>query len=89
MNLTSKFSKDKCFLKHARSTICIFLKGGVVCESGGGRWGVGGGSEYIILLLDLEVFVGRVLVAIDLHVGHVSLFRSGSDCAGLFNLKML
>lgn len=41
----------------------------------------------INLLLDLKVFVGRVLVAVDLHVGHVSLFRSGSDSACLLHLE--
>lgn len=45
---------------------------------------VGAGRD---LLLDLEVLVGGVLVAVDLHVGYVSLFRSGSHGAGLFHLE--
>ena len=39
------------------------------------------------LLFDLEVLVGRVLVAVDLHVGHVSLLRSWGYGAGLFHLR--
>lgn len=38
------------------------------------------------LLFDLEVLVGRVLVAIDLHVGYVSLFGGRGDGSGLLHL---
>lgn len=41
------------------------------------------------LLLDLEVFVGGVLVAVDLHVGHVSLFRSRGYRLRLLNLEVM
>lgn len=39
------------------------------------------------LLLDFEVFVGRVLVAVDLHVGYVSFFGCWRDSSRLLDLQ--
>lgn len=33
-------------------------------------------STHLKLLLDFKVLVGRVLVAVDLHVGYMTLLRS-------------
>lgn len=50
---------------------------------GKGRAGVG-----VSLLFDLEVLVGGVFVAVDLHVGYVSLLRGRGDGSGLFHLAI-
>lgn len=50
-------------------------------------WGEGEMAEEENLLFDLEILVGGVFVAVDLHVGYVSLFGSRGDGAGLLNLE--
>lgn len=40
------------------------------------------------LLLDFKVFIGGVLVTVDLHVGHVSLLGGRGHGSGLLHLSV-